>query len=333
MSISCLINSPQAGVRYLAMRDLLDLPADDPALSTAREIAYLQGPIGEVLSAMQPEGFWVQPGPGYNPKYTSSVWAVILLAQLGASLKHDPRIAAACAYLLENNLNPDGQFSTTNAPSGTVDCLQGNLCWAMSALGCEDPRLKTAYEWMARSVTGEGVAPAGDRNAALRYYAAKCGPLFACGANNRLPCAWGAAKVLLAFGALPAEQRTPLIQRAIAAGLSFMLEHHPAQAGFPHAAGSRPSSNWWKFGFPVFYVTDLLQVAEAAVLLGAGLDPRMEDILQLIRSKQDDLGWWSLEYDYAGKTYGDYGPKRAANPWVTLRAMRVLKTLTPPAAV
>ena len=74
------------------------------------------------------------------------------------------------------------------------------MLWALMALGYADPRLETAYEWMARTVTGEGIAPIADRDAPLRYYAGKCGPLFACGSNNKLPCAWGAAKVMLAFG-------------------------------------------------------------------------------------------------------------------------------------
>ena len=104
-----------------------------------------------------------------------------------------------------------GQFSTSGAPSGTIDCLQGNLCWALLELGCDDPRLAGAFDWMARSVTGEGVAPASERDAPVRYYAGKCGPVFACGANNKLPCAWGAAKVMLAFGNWPAERRTPVI--------------------------------------------------------------------------------------------------------------------------
>ena len=45
------------------------------------------------------------------------------------------------------------------APSGTIDCLQGNLCWALLELGCDDPRLDGAFDWMARTVTGEGMAP------------------------------------------------------------------------------------------------------------------------------------------------------------------------------
>ena len=187
------------GVRYLALRDLAGLPAGDPELQAARRAAHTDGPIAAVLAAMDPEGYWVEPGPGYNPKYRSTVWAMILLAQLGARIDEDERIALASQYLLDHSLALDSHFSTSGAPSGTIDCLQGNLCWALIELGCEDPRLESAFEWMARSVTGEGIAPFEDKQAAVRYYAGKCGPSFACGANNKLPCAWGAVKVMLAF--------------------------------------------------------------------------------------------------------------------------------------
>jgi hypothetical protein len=62
---------------------------------------------------------------------------------------------------------------------------------------------------LARSVTDEGIAPATERNAAMRYYAAKCGPGFRCGANDGQACAWGAVKVVLALSRWPADRRTP----------------------------------------------------------------------------------------------------------------------------
>ncbi len=197
-----LLEKGSPGVRYLALRDVRELPESDRELRAARKAAHKEGPIAAVLAEMGPAGFWVEPGPGYNPKYRSTVWAIILLAELGASIAEDKRIATACAYLLDHALTPGGQFTGSGAPSGTVDCLQGNLCWALAELGCRDPRLEKAFEWMARTVTGEGIAPLADKQAAVRYYAGKCGPGFACGANNKLPCAWGAAKVMLAFGQL-----------------------------------------------------------------------------------------------------------------------------------
>ncbi len=325
--LSWLLEAGTPGVRYLALRDLLDRPSDDPELSAASQAAHTQGPIATILERMDKPGYWVEPGPGYRPKYRSTVWAVIMLAQLGASAALDERIARACGYVLDHALAPGGQFSASGAPSGTADCLQGNLCWALVELGCDDPRLALAFEWMARTVTGEGLAPVTERQAELRYYASQCGPSFACGSNNKLPCAWGGAKVMLAFSVWPVERRTPLIERAIDQGVAFLFSTDPAGAAYPSGFSDKPSGNWWKFGFPIFYVTDLLQIVEALVGLGYGHDPRLENALALVREKQDAQGRWPLEYSYAGKTWIDFGAKKQPNKWVTLRALRVLKAV------
>jgi hypothetical protein len=315
----------EAGVRYLALRDLHDLPPDDGDLLAARKAAHAQGPIAAILDEMDKQGFWVMPGPGYNPKYRSTVWALILLAQLGARLEEDERIPRACDYLLEHALAEGGKFSYNGAPGGTIDCLQGNLVWALLELGVEPAKLQAAVEWMARTVTGEGIAPASERQASLRYYAYKSGPLFACGANNGMSCAWGGAKVLLALGKWPAERRTPLVQKSIQAGVDFFFSVDPAGAAYPSGNNPKPSSSWWKFGFPVFYVTDLLQVVEALAGLGYGPDPRLAGTVDLIRQKQASDGTWALEYDYRGKTWVEFGSKGKPNPWVTVRALRALK--------
>jgi hypothetical protein len=326
--LTWLLDPGDPGVRYLALRDLLGAQIDDPEFLAAKVAAHQEGPISIILDDMYPAGYWVEPGPGYYPKYRGSVWAVITLGQLGASLDMDGRIAQACRYLVEQALTENGQFSINGRPSATIDCLQGNLCAALLELGFDDPRLDAAFEWMARSVTGEGVAPMNEKKAALRYYSGKCGPLFACGANNKMPCAWGAVKVMLAFSHLPVERRTPLIERAIAQGAEFLLDGDPARAGYPNGTAPRPSGNWWKFGFPVFYVTDLLQNVEALVRLGFAGDPRLADALTMIQDKQDEQGRWLLEYEYSGKTWVDFGEKKIPNKWVSLRAARALKLVS-----
>jgi len=324
-SISWLLEPENPGVRYLALRDLLDKPHDDPELVLAQQAAHTKGPIAAILDKMQPEGFWAKPGPGYTTKYRSTVWAITLLAQLGALASEDERIRLGCAYLCQHALTSGGQFSVYGTPSGTIDCLQGNLCWALLKMGYDDPRLELAFEWMARTVTGEGMASRNDKEAERRYFAYKCGPQFACGPNYGQPCAWGAAKVMLAFGKLPDSRRTPLIKNAIQEGVDFFFSTDPVKADWPTRLGDKPSRNWWKFGFPVFYVTDLLQVVEALVPLGYGNDPRLANSIELIRKKQDEQGKWLLEYDYTGKTWVNFGAKKQANKWVTLRALRVLK--------
>jgi len=320
-----LLEQGDIGVKYLALRDLSQIDAGE--LMAARKKAHTEGSISQVLARMEKEGYWVQPGAGYYPKYTGTVWSIILLSQLGAFIEMDKRLATACSYLLENTLTKVGHFTINGAPSGTIDCLQGNLCAALLDLGSQDPRLDKAFEWMARSVTGEGVAPIEDKAAPVRYYAGKCGPKFACGANNKLPCAWGAVKVLLAFSKLPQGKRTALIDNAIHTGVDFLFSKDPAKADYPCGYSAKPSQNWWKFGFPVFYVTDLLQNVEALVGLGYGNDPRLENALTTIRDKQDAQVRCLMEYDYTGKTWINFGVKKQPNKWVTLRALRVLKAL------
>jgi hypothetical protein len=324
-SIAWLLSSDNPGVHYLTLRDLLDKPAADPELRMAAEMAHCEGAIAHILSRMKPEGYWVKAGAGYGSKYRSSVWALILLAQLGARVEFDDRLGTACQYMLEHSLTEYGQFSYNHNPGGTFACLQGNLCWALTALGCMDERLDTAFEWMARSVTGEGIADRKEKHNPLRYYAYQCGPLFACGANYQQSCAWGAVKEMLAFSLLPEGKRTPLIQAAVEAGVEFLLGVDPLTAAYPTGTDNPPNRSWWKFGFPVFYVTDILQIAEALTALGYVKDSRLQNCLEYIWNKQDESGRWKMEYDYSGKTWLSYGAKGQPNPWVTIRALRVFK--------
>jgi hypothetical protein len=313
-------------VRHLALRDLLDRKKDDSELVAARKVAHSNPPISTILDKMDPEGWWAKPGAGYSPKYQSAVWSLISLAQMGADISLDSRIATACQYYLDHAVTERGQISTNGTPSYTIDCLQGNMLAALLDLGFQDPRLDQAFEWMSRTVTGEGMASSAEKHADFRYYGYKYGPDFACGANNKQPCAWGGVKVMLAFSKLTYEKRTPLIQSAITRGVDFFFKVDPTTADYPNGkADATPSRNWGKFGFPVFYITDLLQLAEAFVGLGYGQDPRLANTMKLIVDKQDDQGRWALDYHYNKKTWVDTGRGGQPNKWVTLRALRVLK--------
>jgi hypothetical protein len=320
--LNWLLEPADPGVEYLARRDLLK--SGPKELAALREKVHREGPIAEVLDQMQPEGYWVKAGAGYNPKYHGTVWSMILLGQLGATIAADRRLATASAYLLDHALAGGGQFSWKGSPSCTIDCLQGNLCAALLDIGCQDTRLDGAFAWMARSQTGEGLAPAGSTVSGRYYFTGKCWPNFACSATHRQPCAWGAVKVLLAFSKYPRKKWTPDIEKAVQMGVDLLFGVDPVTAKYPTGSDSRPSGVWWKSGFPVFYVTDLLQLAEALVGLGYGGDRRLENTLGFIRGGRDKDGRWKLEHHYNGKTWIDAGPGGRPNKWVTLRALKVL---------
>ncbi|MCW5851067.1 MAG: nitrogen fixation protein NifH [Anaerolineae bacterium] len=314
------------GVRYFALTELLGCRLDDPEVVAARRAVMASGPVPAILAAQDPDGYWVKPGPGYAPKYQGTVWQLIFLAQFGAD-GADPRVRAACDYVLRHSRASVGGFTATGSPMGLIHCLQGNLCAALLDLGClGDPRLDEALDWLARSITGDGIAPAEDSTAPRRYYrSANSGPGFACAANNHLPCAWGAVKAMLALGKVPAALRSPAIHDALVQGADFLLDGDPARADYPTPYGTPPSGSWFKFGYPTAYVTDVLQNLEALTALGCGTDPRLAPALELMLRKQDAQGRWKMEYTYNGKTWVDVEKKGAPSKWVTLRALRVLQ--------
>ena len=319
----------QPAVRYFTLRDILGRRPDDDELRQAGEAVMASGPVPKILAAQHAEGYWVKPGPGYDPKYTGTVWQVTFLAQLGAD-GADPGVRAAAEYVLSHSIAPHGGFSANGTPSAFAHCLGGNLGVALIDLGWgEDERLRKALEWQARTITGEGVASAGDKDTAERYYkSGTFGPDFACAANNG-PCAWGAVKAMLAFGKFTPSQRTPLIEAAIGRGVDFLLSRDPAVADYHMGWAEKPSRSWFKFGYPVAYVTDVLQNLEALAALGYAGDSRLANALELVESKQDDRGRWKMEYGYNGKTWADIEEKGQPSKWVTLRALRVLKAAYP----
>jgi hypothetical protein len=325
-SLAWLLEEKSPGVRFLALRDIAGLPDGDPELERARSAAYAQGPIARILERQDEEGWWEQSGPAYGPKYRSTPWAIMLLAQLGARAQDDERIAKGCRYLVDQTFADGGYFGLSGRSISTLDCFQGNLCWSLTDLDFSDPRMDAAFDWMARSVTGEDVASYDELDALWKYQGNKQGPLFRCGINYGLSCGWGGIKVMEAFASLPKERRTPVIQRAIEAGAEYMLANDPANVGYPSGGGIM--SKWWfSFGFPLYYVADILQNVSSLVRLGYGGDPRLQPALALIRSKADDAGRWSLDRDYGSRTHMSFGVPGKPNKWVTYRALRVLRVV------
>jgi len=98
------------GVRYFALRDLPERGEDAPEIREARAAIMTTGPVPAILDAQDPDGYWVKPGSGYSPKYRSTVWQIILLAELGAD-PDDERVRQGCEYLLSHGIAANGAFS------------------------------------------------------------------------------------------------------------------------------------------------------------------------------------------------------------------------------
>ena len=75
-------------------------------------------------------------------------------------------------------------------------------------------------------------------------------------------------------------------------------------------------------------VFDVLEITELLAELGYGNDPRLENAVQFILSKQNPQGRWKLANSLNGKMWIDIEKRGKPSKWVTLRALRVLKCCT-----
>ena len=198
----------------------------------------------------------------------------------------------------------EGGLSATGVRSGLIHCMQGNLVAGLIDLGrLGDERLDRGIDWLARSITGEGIALNTEKKAPVRYLrSGNSGPGFLCSANDHLPCSWGAIKAMVGLSKVPEDRRTPAVQRAIDVGAEFLLSRDPATADYPMGYATKPSLSWFRFGYPIGYVTDVLQNLEVLTALGYGGDPRLQNGVDLLLSKREKDGRWLMKYSYNGKT-------------------------------
>ena len=206
-----LLHPDTPAVRHMALRELVGRSSVDAEAADARAMAMSTDPIAAILAAQHPDGYWEKPGPA-TPRSTaercgssSSSTSLALIrtdARIQARLRLRPCSQPGCRLAGSGRLA--GLGTAPPPPSAVIHCLNGNLLRALIGFGwIEDRGVQGAIDWEARAITGEGME---------RWYATgTCGPGFACAANEKAPCAWGARQSPPRAGAhSPADARTPL---------------------------------------------------------------------------------------------------------------------------
>jgi hypothetical protein len=316
-----LLETDNPSVRYFSLTDLLDKPETGPKVTAAKNEIMHIGTVPKILAKQNDLGYWEAPDRFYTAKYKGTVWQLIILAELGAD-GNDERIRKACEFIMENSQDREsGGFSILHSAktgggrhSGVIPCLTGNMVWSLIQFGfLDDPRVERAISWIAqyqRFDDGDVPVPKGwpyDR-------------LTSCFSKHS--CHMGAAKALKALAAIPAHKRSGDVKSAIEAGAEYWLIHHVHKKSHDLSSVSKPS--WLKFSFPLMYQTDMLEILDILTSLGYR-DERMQEAVDLVISKQDDLGRWNLERTFNGRFQTNIEQKDKPSKWVTLKALKVLK--------
>lgn len=319
--IDWLLEEDNPSVRYFTLTGLLGVPAAAPQALLANKSIMAGGCVPAILDQQNPGGNWGEPGRFYTDKYRGTVWTLLLLAELGAD-PLDERVKSACEFILENARDPQsGAFAyERSAKSGSgltscvIPCLTGNMVYALIKLGfAGDNRVQTAVKWITdfqRADDGDGGAPEGPVYGRFEM------------CWGRHTCHMGAAKAFKAFAAVPAANRNPEIEAKTNELAEYFLAHHIFKKSHHPDEVARPG--WLRFGFPLMYQTDVLELAGIFAELGIR-DARLNEALDVIRSSRTPEGKWIMKSTNNGKTAVDIEKKGQPSKWLTLRALKVLK--------
>jgi len=273
------------------------------------------------LAKQNDNGYWEAPEKFYTAKYRGTAWQLIILAEFGADRK-DNRVKSACKFILEHSQDREsGGFSMWPSAkmgggrnSGVLPCLTGNMVWSLIRLGfLGDPRVKSGIKWITkyqRFDDGEAFPP-------------KIWPYSkATSCFGKHSCHMGVVKSLKALTEIPVENRSKDVIDSIERGVEYLLKHHIHKRSHELSKVSKPG--WLRFGFPLMYQTDVLEILGILTSLGCK-DPRMQEAVDLVISKQDEKGRWNLESTFNGRFQTTIEQKGNSSKWVTLNALRALK--------
>ncbi len=315
-----LLEENNPSVRYFTLTQLLDKPQTEAEVKEAKKAIMKVGIVPKILAKQNSDGTWETPTAFYTAKYKGTSWQLIILAELGAD-PTDDRVRKACEFILENSQHHESHgFSMAHAEktgggrqSGVIPCLTGNMVYSLIRLGyLEDTRVQGGISWITtyqRFDDGEGAPKGWPYDRYVMCF-------------GKHSCHMGAAKALKALAEIPPEKRNEKTQETIKKGVEYFLKHHIYKRSHDLRKPSKPG--WLKFGFPHMYQDDALEVLGILTKLGVR-DERMQEAVDLVVSKQDELGRWKLESNFNGRYQTNIERKGEPSKWVTLKALKALK--------
>ena len=305
-------------VRYWALRDLEGIAENANEVIEAKKEIMQSKTVASILTPQKQEGYWVHMEDMYLPKYKATTHQLLILAELGAT--RTPMIEKAIEHIYQFQRN-SGHFLTKlpksekGRDSVVKDgcCFDGNVLYYLNHFGyLEDPRTEKLLEFIYDYYD--------DENTGWKCRAYPINP----DAVFPVNCYMGATKILKAFSMIPEEKRSKRMKEIIERETEKILENKVYKY-LRNPDGSRKDKAGWKrFGFPLFYQADVLEVMVTLTRLDVH-DERMRYAVEIIEGAKQKDGKWLLKDSFNGKMWTDIEEKNKPSKWITLRAMYVLR--------
>ncbi|TFG33177.1 nitrogen fixation protein NifH [Candidatus Thorarchaeota archaeon] len=316
-TLDWLLEPENPSVRFWALQQLQNRPSEYLDVIEAQDAIMESSCVKTILGKQAKEGYWGKYDDMYLPKYTTTTHNLLILAELGA--KRTPQIEKALEYIFLFQRD-SGHFLTERPrtdkgrASEVKDgcCLDGNILFYLNHFGyLSDSRTQRLIDFQIDYHSDD-----------LGGWKCRAFPINRSGVFPE-NCFMGGMKVLKAFSRIPTEHRSKDLNRIIDQEVEIVLDNGIFKY-LRNPDGSRKEKAGWKrFGFPLFYQSDILEVLDILTELGVR-DDRMQESIDYIITMQGPSGNWLLKNTYNGKMLCQIEEKDKPSKWITLRAARVL---------
>jgi hypothetical protein len=296
--IHWLLDSPVPSIRFFVLKDLLSLAQNGKYTREAKRAIARAGPAPGILAGQSPAGVWRGERSYYTPKYVSTHWSMLLLAELGLDRSH-PGFRRGAAHMLAA-IEPELAERRESGDCRNA-CFWGNVLRYVAQAGyAEDPRAKILIRQVVTCLEGDAV----------------------CRHTDGQPCAWGVARGLWGLAAVRGAVRVPGIRRAIQQGAEYLLDEHQLERA---NYGGRTNSLWFGLNFPLFYQADILFTLRVLGELGILRRPGAQSALDLLESQRKKDGRWRGVSPYRSRTWKNFSGSEDSSRWVTLFSLEILQ--------
>lgn len=315
--VDWLLEEENPSVRFWALQQLGGRKRTDAEVVAAQRAIMQSDCVKAILKAQRPEGHWENRENFYLPKYTASTHNLLILAELGAEATPAVRRGVEHVFLFQRN---SGHFliNIPKTEKGKVStmtdgcCIDGNILYYLLHFGyLEDAHTKRLIQFLV--------------NDHSKDYGWRCRS-YPIDRNGVFPvnCYMGAVKALKGLSMIPKKDRSAEVSHVIQAEIESILSNQVYKYLRGPKGERKEKAGWKRFGFPLFYQSDVLEVLDVLTGLGAH-DERMSDAIELVEKARGPDGKWALKNTFNGKMLCNIDTKNQPSKWVTLRAMRVLK--------
>ena len=315
-----LFEAVDPSVRFWALQDLEGRGCDDLDVLEAQRKIMCSPVIEAILSKQQQGGWWEGERDMYLPKYTATTHSLLILAELGAIKTLAIERGIEHIFLFQRD---SGHFlidlpATAKGKASTIKdgcCIDGNILYYLLHFGyLDDPRTQRLIDFTVNYHNNE------EAGWKCRSYPINPAAVFP---KN---CYMGATKMLRALSRIPQQKRSNEIVSIIDREVENTLENGVFSYLKNQDGTRKDKAGWKRFGFPLFYQSDALEVLDTLTRLGVH-DKRMQPAVDLVLKARLPNGRWLLDNSFNGKMWADIEEKGKPSKWITLRALRTMKRL------